>query len=374
MRWMFNFIKVLMQQPRRIIPSATVGRVSRDTDLWRNELCPPKLYVKDGFLLQASPTNRSRSLDTFSYAKATENTRDEPPTRTRHFFMRANGFLIQVLFFSSTVHSLPDFLKSSDRMAYELFEGKDFYKSQEILEQKLVDDPSNPLLNYNIGNVYYRQGNLDLARESFKRSAENSENKNNKLFELSKFNSGNCFYHSALSILGEDWENKDLSQEIIGAALQEAESSLECFKKVLEINDKNDHAPKNKKVVEELIEKLKKKSSSAKASEDKQQDQKNDKENQDKKEQENKDKQNQDQQNKEEQDKQEKENQNQNQEKKKQEKPSEKKGEKKENFEKRKMEAMLKKLDQDEKEIQKKMMKANLKDMKAPDNKYQKPW
>ena len=355
--------KIIYLNIRRIIPSDFRGIfdakkiLSRDRDIRRNK-----------FLFQIIPT-------IVHY----------PSIRFVHYIHKSLGMIRRrfgivttfLLFQSSTIHSLPNFFKSFDRQAYESFLNKDFHKSREILEKQLVDDPDNLLLNYNIGNVYYRQGNLDLAKESFKRSSENSENKNNKLFELSKFNLGDCFYHTALSILDDDWENKDIEDEKINAALQEAESSLECFKKILEINPKNDHAPINKKVVEELIEKLKKKQQQ----QNQQNQNKQDKDQKDKDDpgsteatsgkQEEKEKQQQQEQGKK--DKEEKQSQN-DQNKTKQSESQKQKQEKQETFEKKKMEAMLKKLDQDEKGIQKKMMMANLKNMKSPDNKYQKPW
>jgi hypothetical protein len=248
-----------------------------------------------------------------------------------------------------SLDALPWFPSQSAKKAYDT---KDFAKAQEILEKKQVDDPLNPLINYNLGTVYYKQKDYDAAKESFSRAATHFFGKDKNLHEKSLFNLGNSFYKKTLSILPEGWEKeKELDEKIKKEAISEITQSIEAYKKALSINSENEKTKTNKKAAEEILKKLQKKQGQNKQDK-KQQDKKNKKKDQDKQKQ----------------DKQKKNDQKQQQKQQKQKQP------KPISMEQRKVQATLSKLDEHEKKIQKKLLRRKVKKDAKPKNNYQKPW
>lgn len=183
--------------------------------------------------------------------------------------------------------------------AHSAYQQKDFNKAKKILEKEQVENPNDPLINFNLGTIYYKQKNYDLAKESFQRAATHAFANNKELLEKSYFNLGNSFYQKALSLLPPDWEKKvkadskeKIDDQVLQQAITAAKNSIEKYENTLKTNSENQNATDNKKAAEELLKKLMQK-------QQQQQNQQQDKKDQDKKQdqQQKQDQKNQDQQN-----------------------------------------------------------------------------
>lgn len=287
------------------------------------------------------------------------------------------------------------------RTAYGSYKSKDFNSAQKILEEQQIDNPNDPLINYNLGTTYFRQDKFDLAKDCFRRSATNSFGKNNNLQEKALFNLGNSLHKSGISKLPSDWEKQEkLDEKLVASVVNELQEAVKAYQDAIKIKPAK-RTESNKKVTEEIIKKLMKQQQNKdknqdSKNQDKKQDQdkskdkkKNDDNKQDK--QQNKDKQDKDKndqkdkQQKSEDKKQNEQNENKeknqdskNQDSKQQDKKDEqKKGDDKQqpvSMEQRKMEAELSKLDDYGKKGQKYLLKKRTEKDAKPQNSYQKPW
>jgi hypothetical protein len=262
--------------------------------------------------------------------------------------------------------------------AFKAYQKKDFEKSQEILEQKQVDSPLDPLLNYNLGTTYYKQKKYDAAKESFLRAAQHSFSTNKPLHEKATFNLANSLYKNTLDMLPENWEKEKLDEKLKKRAISEISQSIESYKNLLSKDEDGNveifRIKTNKKAAEELLKKLQQqqqKQDKQKQDKKKQQDkQKQDKQKQDKKKQQ--DKQKQDKQ-KQDQDKKDKDKQKKSEEQKKQEQQQQSQ-QKPKTMEQRKREVLLSKIDKQEKNLQKARLQKMSKQQAKPKSKYQKSW
>jgi hypothetical protein len=243
--------------------------------------------------------------------------------------------------------------------AFKAYQKKDFSGAQKILEQKQIDTPLDPLINYNLGTAYYKQKKHEAAKQSFLRASQHSFGKNKNLHNKATFNLGNALYKNTLDMLPENWEKEKLDDEMRKQAIAEVTQSIESYKN---IQDKDDERIKtNQKAAEELLKKLQQNKQQQK--QDKK-DQKKDKK---------QDKQNQDKQQKPQDKDQKKQNQDKQPDKKKQQ-PQQKPQQKKKTMEQRKREVLLSKLDEQEKKAQKARLKQKSKKQAKPQNKFQKRW
>jgi len=257
------------------------------------------------------------------------------------------------------------------RNAYNAYQNKKFETTEKFLADMQVDNPDNPLINYNLGVTQYREKKFEEAANSFTRAGKNAL-EDPQLLEKIGFNLANCFYQETISLLPEDWEKTDLDKNIIEQAIAEIKKAIEQYDKTLSRNKQsetgaeNEKAKINKKLSEEILKKLQQQQ------QQQQQDNKNN-DQKDKREQNNREQNNNDQQKQKRQEQQQKD-QEKNKNQKKQKQPEQNGGEKKESMKERKTRVMLAKLEQSEKELQKKLLKQKIESIKKPDNQYQKPW
>jgi len=234
--------------------------------------------------------------------------------------------------------------------AFEAYKKNDFSTTQKILEQKQVDAPLSPLINYNLGNTYYKQKKYDAAKQSFFRAAKHSFVSDASLHEKATFNLANTLYKNTLTMLPKNWEHEKLDDALKKRAITEVSQSIESYKNVLSKNKENEFAKQNKTVAEELLRKL--------------QNQKQDKQKQDdqnKKQDQQKDKQ----------DKQKQDDKKQDQ---KQEQKSKQAQQKPKSMEERRMEVVLSKIDKHEEKLQKQILQKKSSIQAKPKNEYQKSW
>ncbi|MFA5074549.1 MAG: tetratricopeptide repeat protein [Candidatus Babeliales bacterium] len=165
----------------------------------------------------------------------------------------------------------------------KFYDQKNYNKVKEILEQEQVDNPNDPELNYNLGDIYYKLGKFNEAEFNFQRAIENCLNDKSdyqkRLKEFSYFNLGNIFYKNCLKILGPDWQKKDFQRsdnKILDLAINEVKRTIENYKKALELDNKDKKVKVNLKEAEKLLKELEeklKKQKQDKSSQEEQQDQ-----------------------------------------------------------------------------------------------------
>ncbi|MBD3273196.1 hypothetical protein GF385_02480 [Candidatus Dependentiae bacterium] len=155
----------------------------------------------------------------------------------------------------------------------------------EILEKKQVDNPDDPIINYNLGTTYYKLNEFDKAKSNLQRSIKNCLDDNIELKEKAYFNWANSFYKSCLNILGPNWEKKETNNQILDLALKEIKQAIEKYRNCLVLNKENKRAIFNKKKAEEILKKLeeKKKKNEQKENNQENQQQSQQKDKQDKK-------------------------------------------------------------------------------------------
>lgn len=138
-----------------------------------------------------------------------------------------------------------------------------YKEAEEKLKMEQVNSPFNPVINYNLGVVQYREGKFNDAKESFLRS----EKATNKLTsKKSTFNLGNCLYKNTLSLLGSGWEKKKLEDKVLESAINEVKQSIEKYK---QIASDEKRIEVNLKHAEELLKKLTEKQQDSKNQPDK---------------------------------------------------------------------------------------------------------
>ncbi len=100
-----------------------------------------------------------------------------------------------------------------------LFEKEKYEDSLKKYTDAQLDNPESPILHYNMGNVYYKQGQYDKAIEELNKSLSSKEN---DLREKIYYNLGNTYFKK------NDFMN-----------------AIEHYKKVLEINPDDEDAKYN---------------------------------------------------------------------------------------------------------------------------------
>jgi len=272
--------------------------------------------------------------------------------------------------------------------AHKAYQEKNYVKTQELLEREQVEKPNDPLINYNLGTTYYKQGKYDLAKENLTRAAKYAFGLDKNLLEKSRFNLGNCFYKKTLEILPENWDQQTIEESIRKQAIYEVQQAIEHYKNTLSISKDSQMAKTNKSAAEKLLAKLTKqqqqKQDQKKDGNQEKKDQQNQKKQQQAQQQKQQDKQKQEQQkSQQEQDHHRKQQQKQDEQKRKQQNQEEKppqqqkkldKQIKKESMENRRVRMLLNQLQEQEKKLQKRLLKQKITKDSKPKNSYQKPW
>ena len=94
------------------------------------------------------------------------------------------------------------------REAYSAYEKGDYKKSEDILKVLQAKNPFDPQINYNLGNVFYKQQKFEDAVNNFERACENATKEQFLLKEKAYFNCGNSVFMNSLRVIGSNWANK----------------------------------------------------------------------------------------------------------------------------------------------------------------------
>lgn len=172
-------------------------------------------------------------------------------------------FLIILFFFSNIIRA---------DSIFEAYKQGDFEVAEKELILNQVQDPFDPVINYNLGAVQYKKSAFADARESFKKAVDYAEG---LLKEHSLFNQGNSLYKNTFSMLGDDWENKKIEDAIFENAITEVKESITSYNTVLELDKESERARVNLEHAEELLKKLEQKKQQQKQDQNKNEQNKN---------------------------------------------------------------------------------------------------
>ena len=143
-------------------------------------------------------------------------------------------FFISILIaftFSKKVEAIS--FNSSILSAEKNYKEKNYNKAYEDYKKAQIDEPSNKVLKYNLGNTAYKLGKYEDAENVFKNLAKETESK--ELKQKSTYNLGNAYYKQA--------------------KLEEAEKAYE---EALKLDGNDLSAKKNLEKVREELKKRKK--------------------------------------------------------------------------------------------------------------------
>lgn len=124
-----------------------------------------------------------------------------------------------------------------------------------LLLKEQANDPTNAIINYNLGVAQYRSSMYQDAAHNFVRSYDNQE-KNNLLKQQAIFNAGKSHEQYGRHLLPDKWEEPNVSveQEVLTKAIKAHEEALVCYAK-----NNDEKTAKNKALAEETLAKLRKK-------------------------------------------------------------------------------------------------------------------
>lgn len=130
----------------------------------------------------------------------------------------------------------------------------DYAKAQQLLEREFVDDPQNPIIAYNLGVIYEQQGMYTDARKSYGIAC--AQTKNPVVRPYAFFNGANSVYKEVLVSLGDNWESKKLSDEVIHKAMAETQHALAWYDSIEENSGLHEVGAINKEHVLMLMRQL----------------------------------------------------------------------------------------------------------------------
>lgn len=129
---------------------------------------------------------------------------------------------------------------------------------QKKLERAQVDNPHDNVINYNLGLVYYHNGEYRLAAHNFDRA---TSDRDETLSTQARFNAGNSYYKNALKELPDEWQkhSKKVGSDVLDKAIESAEKSVAAYTKLLETKPEHKEAKNNRDVAEKLLNDLRNK-------------------------------------------------------------------------------------------------------------------
>ena len=142
-----------------------------------------------------------------------------------------NKITLLSIFLLSVV--LTQFLNAADRSKIEdgvkAYDKEQWDESLNKFQDALVDDPTNPLLHFNVGDVHYKKKNYDEAIKSFEKSLSTNDvslqekayyNLGNSYYQNNKYQEAIDYYKKALELNPDDLDAK-YNLELVRAKIKE---------------------------------------------------------------------------------------------------------------------------------------------------------
>ena len=143
-----------------------------------------------------------------------------------------------------------------------------------LLEEQAAN-PTDPIVNYNLGVVQYLDKKYVTAAPNFIRAVEHGS-RNKKLVQQAQFNVAKCLERGALATLPKNWEKRetDIEDKVLDTAIASVQQACTWYKK----DPADIKMQKNLVLAEDLLKKLlaKKKQQQQKQDKDKNKDQQKD--------------------------------------------------------------------------------------------------
>ena len=141
-------------------------------------------------------------------------------------------------------------IRASVHQANKLYSEGNYSEAMSKYDQALVEQPTAPEPKFNKANSYYRLDDLGSAMDLYSQVA--AESKDMKLVTKAKYNLGNSHFQQGL-------KQRDSSLQ---KAIDELQSSIGCWRQVLDIEADNEKAARNIEVarltIKDLIDQLNK--------------------------------------------------------------------------------------------------------------------
>ena len=152
------------------------------------------------------------------------------------------------------------------RKAFSHFEKGEFDQARGLLEKMQTDSPEDPEVNFNLGVVQHKLGDLDDACINFIRASENFGAKGNPMRQASALsNAGKVRYQGvAKSLTDRKWGEEKIPEEEIKGYVGTLQQVREHYKSALEIVPEDPEIQLADRSAEELIQKLMAKNESQK--------------------------------------------------------------------------------------------------------------
>lgn len=125
------------------------------------------------------------------------------------------------------------YLNAADRSkikdGVKAFDKEQWDESLNKFQDALVDDPTNPLLHFNVGDVHYKKKNYDEAIKSFEKSLGTNDvslqekayyNLGNSYYQNNKYQEAIDYYKKALQLNPDDIDAK-YNLELVRAKIKE---------------------------------------------------------------------------------------------------------------------------------------------------------
>jgi hypothetical protein len=123
------------------------------------------------------------------------------------------------------------------------------------LQRKQINDPTNPYINYNLGVAAYKKKQFEAAAADFERAIQHAPDK--PAFKKQAYcNLGQSYYHQGLDVVGKDWQNRSIEDEVLDKAIALADKSIKQFEAVLVLEKEHPHAQKTKETVTRFMQEL----------------------------------------------------------------------------------------------------------------------
>ncbi|MBT4594364.1 tetratricopeptide repeat protein [bacterium] len=152
------------------------------------------------------------------------------------------------------------------RKAFALYDKGEYDQARGLLEKMQTDCPEDPEVNFNLGVVQYKLGDLDDACLNFIRAAENFGAKNKPQRQVSALsNAGKVRYQGVgKSLTDRKWGEEKIPEEEIKGYVGTLQQVREHYKSALEIAPEDADIKLADRSAEELIQKLMAKNESQK--------------------------------------------------------------------------------------------------------------
>lgn len=135
--------------------------------------------------------------------------------------------IVTVAFFRQPALNAAD--RSKIKEGVEAFKGEQWDEALNQFQDALVDDPTNPLLHYNVGDALYKKKNYEEAVNSYEKALNTNDiqlqgksyyNIGNSYYRLNKYQEAIDYYKKALELNPDDVDAK-YNLELVRAKIKE---------------------------------------------------------------------------------------------------------------------------------------------------------